>query len=328
MLGFNPWVKKKGTCGTVGAPKRHKSSKRKTLLKNTSWPHQWQQLFLHHLSLQPWLQLPRCGRCHLPSMTLDALWLSSGAMGLLASNVQRRGGLGQVGGSSNEVCPSPTSELEELPLKSDSPSELGRKGQERKREGQFRRHRECRCSFPLLCRRLQRNRFCSPSWHLDFAFFLLLLLQPCSLLWMKHSWHIHAPVTSLLPRFRPTIAVLSKEFTCCKQRWLQYISEPLAQHSKCKEWPEVNIIRSMPHKHPEWHMRCDLASGQENDLCSQLLVLFFFFFSNKRTSLISQSQIVGNVRFQAFWCGHIPTTINKCATMQFSLFLMKTMLLS
>lgn len=47
-------------------------------------------------------------------------------------------------------------------------------------------------------------------------------------------------------------------------------------------------------------MRCDLASGQENDLCSQLLVLFFFFFSNKRTSLISQSQIVGNVRFQAF----------------------------
>lgn len=68
-------------------------------------------------------------------MTLDALGLSSGAMGLLASNVQRREGLGQVGGSSNEVCLSLTSELEELPLKSNSPSELGRRGQERKRDG-------------------------------------------------------------------------------------------------------------------------------------------------------------------------------------------------
>lgn len=68
-------------------------------------------------------------------MTLDALWLSSGAMGLLASNVQRRGGLGQAGGSSNEVCPSLTSELEELPLKSDSPSELGRRGKKERERG-------------------------------------------------------------------------------------------------------------------------------------------------------------------------------------------------
>lgn len=66
--------------------------------------------------------IPSLGHC-LPSATLDVLGLSSGTTGLLASDVHLRMGLRQVGGSSNEVCPSLTSEFES-PLKSDSRSEL------------------------------------------------------------------------------------------------------------------------------------------------------------------------------------------------------------
>lgn len=50
--------------------------------------------------------------------------LLSGSTGLLASSAHLWMGLEQEGGSGSQLCPSPTSELEESPLGSDSSSEL------------------------------------------------------------------------------------------------------------------------------------------------------------------------------------------------------------